>query len=326
MQRRHLIKMAMTVAGSMALPASGWAAPPDPIPGGTLRIIVPLAAGGAGDTLSRYVAERMGKNLGRPIIVENRPGGDQVLAVQSLLNAPPDGSSLLMLSSSSLVINPLITKKPPYDPTAIRPLVNAVQTPALWVVPAGSPYRTFRDLMGAARSKPGHLSMATYTLGHEVGGALLEDMAKVEFTHVPYKSKSQMIADIVGGTTFDVGLTDVSAAAQLIRTGKARALAISDKVRSAELPEVPTVRESGVPGYEHATWVGFGVSARTPEATARALEAVLLKTIATPAFREFAISNGFDPLAESGAEISARVAQDTARYRKLIQDGRLARQ
>ncbi len=291
----------------------------DNYPSRPLRFIVPLTQGSGSDTVTRFVAERVGIALGQPAIVENRPGADTVIAIQSLLNAPADGYSVLMISPSAMVINPLVHDSLPYEPKRdIRPLAAAIRATSVLVTGPASPYRTFAELLAAAKRKPRSVSLANYSYHYRLGALQMQQMSGVEFNHIPYKGASQVQTDVMGGAV-DAALLDLGGALPLIRAGKLRALAVTSKARHAELPNVPTIAESGVPGYELTVWIGFGVSSKTPEAVAAKLEAALLQAIRSPGFKTFANTTAYaEVLGLPGRQMSQMIDAERTRYGALV--------
>ncbi|SCU96038.1 Extra-cytoplasmic solute receptor family protein 129 [Cupriavidus necator] len=312
--RRRLLGFAMAallpgMAGMQTLHAETFPSRP-------LRFIVPLGPGSGSDTITRLVARLAAPQLGQPVYVENKPGADSLLAVQALLSAPADGYSVMMLSPSSLVINPLIADGLPYDPVRdLRPVAGMIRVVAVLVTGSGSRLHSVADMIAAARQAPGSVSMASYSAHYRLGALQMQQQAKVAFNHVPYKSAAPVQTDLAGGTV-DVALMDIGGALPLIASGKLRALAVTGKARHAQLPAVPTVSESGLPDYELYGWISLGVAARTPEPVVQALEAAMLKVMKQPEFSNYVTQNaGAEVFAVPGRDISALVAAETERYR-----------
>ncbi|AEI76847.1 extra-cytoplasmic solute receptor family protein 129 [Cupriavidus necator N-1] len=320
MKRSTLSRLlGLGLACAMLLPALPASAA-DNFPSRPLRFIVPLTQGSGSDTVTRFVAELVGKDLGQPAVVENRPGADTIIAVQSLLNAPADGYSILMISPSAMVINPLVNDKLPYDPRDIRPLAAAIRASAVLVTGANSPYKSVADVLATARRKPHTVSLANYSYHYRLGGLQLQQMAGIDLNHIPYKGAAQVQTDLMGGAV-DLALLDVGGALPLLRAGKLRPLAVTTRARHPELPDVPTVRESGVANYELSVWIGFGVSSKTPEPIAQKLEASLLKALGTPEFRNFAARTAYaEVLAEPGKQMRAMIASERVRYGELVKN------
>ncbi|MDE2453227.1 MAG: tripartite tricarboxylate transporter substrate binding protein, partial [Burkholderiales bacterium] len=279
-----------------------------PFPSRAIRFIVPIGAGSGSDTITRLAAKLVAAQLGQPAFVENRPGGDTIIAVQTLLNSPADGYSILMISPSSVVINPVVTEKLPYDAQRdIRPLTGALRSAAVLVTGSGSAFKNFGDVIAAARKSPKSVSMASYGQHYRLGGLMMQQMAGVEFNAVTYKSPAQVQTDLIGGTV-DLALLDIGGALPLITAGKLRALAVTGRDRHPQLAAVPTVRESGLPNYDLYVWIGFGINAKTPEPVAQKLEAALLEAMNQPEFRTYVTQTaGADLFTVSGKDLTALI-------------------
>ncbi len=314
--RRRLA--AATLATPLWLPAMARAQA-DTYPNKPLRFIVPLGPGSGADTATRFLAERTSTILGQPAITENRPGADMLIAVQSLLSAPPDGHSILMLSPSSVVINPVVQKDLPYDAQKdIRPLATITRSFAVYVTRADGPLTSMKDAVDAARARPGGVSMSNYGHHYRLGAISLERPLNVKFNHVAYKGAAQAINDVVGGT-IDVALTDLTGALPLIDSGKIRALAVTGRARHPRLPNVPTVAETVLPGYDLYVWIGFGVHGKTPEPIARKLEAALVQAIKSPEYAKYNAEQGASEIVGTGGDqLAALIASETERYRTLV--------
>jgi tripartite-type tricarboxylate transporter receptor subunit TctC len=311
--RKLLTAVAIPAVLACALPAHA-----ETFPSRSVRIVLPIGPGSSGDTVARYVAERLGNALGQSVVVENRPGADALVAVQSVLNAPADGYSVLLLTPS-MVAGPLMNKAAKYDAQHdLRPLTMIYRASAVLVTAANSKYASLADILAAARAAPGSVSMANYGNTYRVGGILLGQQANLMFNHVSYKGFSQASADVIGGAV-DSALVDGSAALPLVQAGKLRALASTARERLADLPSVPTLRESGLADYELYVWVGLAVRSQTPDAISQRLERELIKIMATPDFRAFVARLGSaEVLGFTGSQAAKELARETERYRKAI--------
>jgi tripartite-type tricarboxylate transporter receptor subunit TctC len=268
----------------------------------------------------RLVAKLASAELHQPTFVENKPGGDTVIGVQALLNAPADGYDVLMLSPSSVVINPVINPALTYNPRDVRPVAGMLRSASLLVTGAGSPYKSFADVVSAARAKPRTVSIANYGHHYRFGALRIQKELGIEFNHVTYKSASQLQTDVIGGSV-DLALADIGGVMPLIQAGKLRPLAITSRERLAQLPNVPTLRESGLPDYELYVWIGLGIHAKTPDAVARTLEAALLRAVEQPEFRTYVTQNAMAEVYPiPGKELSAVIAAETERYRQLVKE------
>lgn len=287
-------------------------------PSRAVRIIAPLGPG-TSDNIIRLVAKLAAVELGQPTFVENKPGGDTLIAVQTLLGSPADGYTVLYVSPGSMVINPLIMDNLPYNAQRdIRPLAGAMRSYSVLVTGAGSRFKSFADVITAARKDPDSVSMASYSAHYRLGALAMQQAAGVKFNHVPYKSAGQVQTDLMGGN-IDIALIDVSGALPFVSSGKLRALAVAAKERQSRFPDVPTLRESGLPNYDHYVWTGFGVSAKIPEPVVRVLEAALLKAMRQPEYVEFITKTvAAEVFAILGQEFNALIANETSRYEQIV--------
>lgn len=310
--------LAMLVASLMTMPAV--MAQSTPGGGKPVVFVVPLGPGSGADTITRFIAERYTAISGQPTITENRPGGDMVIAVQSLLGAPADGRTILMLTPSSVVINPVLRNDLPYDAQRdIRPVAWAGRGFAVMVTGPDSPFHTLDDVLAAARKEPGSISMANYGHHYRLGAVSLEKFAGVTFNHINYKGAAQANNDVIGGV-IDVHITDIGGAMPLIESGKLRALAVTGKERHPYLPETPTIAESGFPDYDLYVWTGYGVRGDTSDEIAKAIEENLIKVMRTPEFEAFnAQLAGAENVAGTGQSLADHIAAETTRYRALVQ-------
>jgi tripartite-type tricarboxylate transporter receptor subunit TctC len=286
-------------------------------PSSTVRFVVPIGPGSSGDALTRALAERFRVLSGQPAIVENRPGGDLVVATQNVLASPADGHSVLMVTTSVMILNPMYIKDLSYKARDLRPVMQLTRHMAALVTSADSRYKTLADVVAAAREKPGAVGVATYGNYYRLGAMTLAGRAGATFNYVPYKGASQVLPDVVNGVV-DTALVDPGAATSLIKAGKLRALAVTGTGRYATLPDVPTVAESGYPGYELYTFLGYAVHAQTPEPVVRRLEELLTQAAAQPDFRDFvARQGGAEFVGSNSRQFSEAIEREAARYREL---------
>lgn len=286
---------------------------------GTIRLIVPLGPGSGSDNVTRFFAPRLSTLLGQTVVVENRPGADMLLAVQALLSAPPDGNTILLISPSAVVINPVVMKDLPYDSQRdIRPVIALTRGESLLITAAGSRFKTLADALEAARAKPGAISVANYGHYYRLGAVQLQQKAGAEFNHITYKGYAQSSTDLIGGVV-DLALTDLGGSLPLLRSGKVRALASTGVARHRDLPDVPTIAESGFPGYAQYVWIGFAVHSKTPDAIAQRLETAMQAVIATPEYKAFNATVGNpEIIGLDGKATTALIASEIARYRTLV--------
>lgn len=316
MTRRDFLTATAAGAGTLLAARSGLAQAPA-FPSKTVRFIVALGPGSGADTGTRFIAERFGKITGQPTVVENRPGGDGVIAVQSLLGAPADGHTLMYLTPSPMVLTPLLNPSTPYDPLRdVRPIAYGGRSQAVMVTGANSRFGSFAEVIAEAKAKPGAVRMSNYGHHYRIGALQLQQLTGAQFTHVPYKGAAQANNDVIAGD-IDVAITDTGGAMPLIEAGRLRPLAQTGPARHTFLPRVPTIQELGVP-YELIVWTGFGVSARTPEPLAQKLEELLIDILKSPEYKAYnEKQGGGDVIAGSGAQLKALIAAETRRYREL---------
>jgi len=311
-----LLSLLVSAFGATAEPALAQ----DRFPNRALTFIVPLTPGSGADTTTRLVAEEVGKALNVPVVVENKPGADTLIAVQSMLKAPADGHTVLLITPSSVTLGPALNPKLPYDATRdLRPLTASSRGQATFVTAAGSRFGSLQALLDAARSQPGTVSMATYG-GHyyRLATELLAHQADVKFNLIPYNSPTQALSDVVGGTV-DAMIIDTGAVLPMIDSGKLRPLAVSGVERHAKLPGVPTVRESGLPDYSSYIWIGFAVHGNTPDSEAKVLEAALRQAVHSEAHLAQIRTNGAEVVGNDSAELRQLIATDVQRYTALLE-------
>lgn len=309
--------VALALGFSMA--GSSQAAPADDTyPSRPVRFIVPIGPGSSGDTLTRSLADKFKNITGQTTIVENRPGADTVLGTQNLVTSAADGYSILLVSASSTVINPLFMKDLPYKVDDLMPVLGLTRHVAVLVTSPTSRFKSLADVIDAARKAPGSVSVGLYGNTYRLGVVDLARRAGVQFNQVPYKGASQVLTDVVGGVA-DVGVLDIGGANSLVASGKLRALAVAGDKRHASMPTVPTVQESGYPGYTLQAFVGYAIHARTPAPIASRIEALMQQIVADPALREQVVQQSGGEIMGTGREqFAAMIAAETDRVRELM--------
>ncbi len=291
----------------------------DPYPTRPIRLISPFAPGGGNDIISRSLGAAISKGLGQSIVVDNRPGANTIVAMEILARATPDGYTLLTTSSSQAT-NATLYAKLPYDSikdfapvslVGVSPLVVAVN-PAL-------PVKTVGDLIAAARAKPGSIMYPSAGTGNSthLGGALFAAMADVQLTHVPYKGLGPGLLDLMAGR-LQVVFSTAPSAIPHIKTGRLRGLAVTTAARSGLVPQLPTVAEAGIPGYEAGSWYGVIAPAGTPRAVVARLNQEITAVLATPDFREQLMAAGADPSPNTPEQFAAYLKSEIAKWAKVI--------
>lgn len=319
--RRRLLRLAGLTAAAASLPAFDalGALPDKPV-----RIIVPFAPGGGTDLIARVVADAMGSALGRNVIVENKPGAGTIIGTQYVAESTPDGSTLVMATFAHAV-NPSLHAKLPFDTDkAFTPVSLVGTSPNALVVRPDRPWRTVQEVIDAARAEPGKLTYGSFGNGTSahLAGALFANLAKVDILHVPYKGSAPALTDLLGGQ-IDLMFTTIASVAQHLGSGKLRAIAVTSSQRSPAWPDLPTIAESGVPGYMAESWYGLFAPAGTPADTVAQLNAALAKAVRTEQFRSKVEGEGLVPAAGDPAQLGDYVRREQARWRKVIQDTKI---
>ena len=268
--------LAAAAAALLALPAAA-----QDYPGKPITLVVPFGPGSGTDQMARLYAKALGDELKVPIVVDNKGGASGFIAAQLVAKAAPDGYTLLMTTNTTHAANEHLFKKLPYDPVKdFAPIGLLATGQMLLLVPPGSPYKSVADLLAAARKQPGKLDFGSGSSSSQVAGYALEQMAHVDMVNVPYKSNPQAITDLIG-ERFSFMFADTSTALPQVRGGKLRALATSGAKRVAALPDVPTVAEAGVKGYDVSYWFAAYAPAGTPPAIVSKLNQVFANASGT---------------------------------------------
>ena len=304
------LTLTAAAAACLAFAPPSWADAP-------LRIVVPLGPGSGADVMARWLARRYEQVSGKPAIVENKPGANLAIGTMAVINAPADGLSLLYITPSSMVINPIIEKDLPYNPQRdLTPIVQLSEGPSVLVVRPDSPYKSFADLTGAAKAKPGTVSYANYGHYYRFAALDIERMTGAKFNHVNYKGGGQANTDVIGGQV-DVHGTDIAGVQPLLQGGKLRPIVQTGLKRHPFLPDVPTVAEQGHPGWESVVWTGFAVSSKTPPDVLKAVSKTWVDIANSPEFAEFARGMGVTVTPRSGKDFVDYLAKNTGKYKEL---------
>jgi tripartite-type tricarboxylate transporter receptor subunit TctC len=315
-RRRH-VAAALCVLAAAAAPAS-FAQQDFPSRG--LRIIVPFTAGGSSDVQARMLAERLGRLYKQTVVVDNRPGAGGHIGGKFVVDAPADGYTL-MLGSIGLHATFAVYKKLPYNPTTdLKVLTVLAEMPHVIVANPAVPASNVKELVALARKQPAALNFGSAGIGSSVHmiGELFKASAEAPMTHVPYKGSSAAINDLLGGQ-IQLMFENPPTTLAHVRGGKLKAIAVTGKVRSPALPEVPTVAESGLPGFEATSWTTIAVSAKVPDAIADRLSADIRKIIHSPEFVQALAAQGMSPVASSREEAAKFIAAEKQRWDRVIQ-------
>ena len=298
-------------------------------PSKPVRIVVPYSAGGNADILGRTLAQKLGDALKQPFVVENRAGANGGIGTEFVAKSAPDGYTLLVTASGPITVNPTLYAKVPYDPIKdFAPISQCAVYQYVLVTLAGSRYKTIADIVAAARAKPGTVSYGSTGVGggNHLAGELFALATETQLTHVPYKGSAPALADLLGGQLtfmFDTVITSVPQ----IRAGKLRAFAVSSGKRASSLPEVPTLQEAGIKGFDISQWQGFLAPAGTPKAIVDLLNVETVRVMRAPDVHErIAVQGGNEIVTGTPEDFAALIKSDLQMYAKLIRDARIPAQ
>jgi tripartite-type tricarboxylate transporter receptor subunit TctC len=288
-------------------------------PNRTIRIIVPFTPGGSNDVVAREVATGLQARLGQTTIVENKPGGGGNVAYSFVAKSPPDGH-VLLIAPASFTIGPNLARNPVYNPvTDFAPINLVADVPFAMVVPSSLPVRTVKDFIELARSSPNKLSFGSVGVGtpQHLGGELFKLHAGIDLIHVPFRGATAVLPDLVAGR-IDMFIGAINSLMPLIQEGKLRALAATSLKRIASMPDIPTMSESGFPGFEVGSGVGLVTTAGTPPDIIATLNREIAATIADPGFHERMAAIGVDVVGSTPAEFAKVISDDYAKWGKVI--------
>src|SRR6266513_257853 len=319
----------LVIAMGALAPLSHAARAQEAYPAKPVRMIVPYAAGGNADIFGRTVAQKLGEALKQPFVVENRAGANGGIGADFVAKSPPDGYTLLVTANGPIVVNPVLYAKVPYDPVRdFAPVAQCTVYQYVLVMLAGSPIKSIAELVEAARARPGAVSYGSTGIGggNHLAGELFALATGAQLTHVPYKGSAPALADLLGGLLtfmFDTVITSVPQ----IRAGKLHAFAVSSGKRASSLPEVPTLQESGIKGFDISQWQGFLAPAGTPKAIVDLLNVETVRAMRAPDVHErIAVQGGNDIVTGTPEDFAALIKSDLQMYAKLIRDARIPAQ
>ena len=287
-----------------------------------IRIVVPYPPGGTTDILAREIGQKLGESLKQSVVVDNRPGANGNIGAQAVATAAPDGYTLLMSPAGTLTSNPHLYATMPFDTfKSFAPITIVAETPHFVVVNPAVPANSIPELIALAKARPGTLTFASPGTGSSphLSGELFKTMAGVNLQHVPYKGAAPAINDLLGGVV-TMSFDTVPSSTPHVKAGKLRALAVTSAKRLPNFPEVPTVAESGVPGYESTTWFGLLAPAGTPKDIVDKLHAEVIKAMQTPDIKERFARQGADPVGNTPEQFTGVLQSETAKWGKVIKD------
>lgn len=327
-RRRALLgASALLAVAALPGPMAGGALAQPAYPAKPVRVVVPFGAGGIADTSLRIVAEKLGEALGQQVVVENQPGAGGITAATNVLKAPADGHTLALLTNGTAISVPLF-KRLPFDPLAdFEPVSSVAFFDFVLVTGAQSPLRSVADVIAAAREKPGGLNVGTINVGssQNLSAELLKSTAGVDFTIVPYRQTPDLLVGALRGDV-DLMIDNYAAVKAAIDDGRAMAVATTGANRSPALPDIPTVQEAGLVGYEVTSWNGVFAPKGTPAAVVGTMNAALRKVLAMPEVKQRMRDLGVEARAGAPEELTARLRADIAKWGEVIERAGIERQ
>jgi len=285
-----------------------------------VRIIVPAAPGGGADIIARLIGQQLGKSLGQTFLVDNRPGAANIVGTEIVAKAQPDGYTLIVNTAGPMSINPLLYAKLPYDAMKdFAPITNVADTAFVLVVNPAVAAKSVAELIALAKAKPGQLAYASWGRGsaNHLGTELFMMVTQVKLLHVPYKGSGAAMPDVIAGNV-PIFFDTIASAVPQIRAGRLRPLGVSSLKRSPAIPEVPTIAESGLDGFEAGSWFGFFAPAKTPREIVTKLHGEIVKAMKPPEVQERLATLGLDPVGNTPAQFSEQIRRDLAKWSKVV--------
>jgi tripartite-type tricarboxylate transporter receptor subunit TctC len=288
-----------------------------------VHVVVPYPAGGAVDAFARVLSQKLSEVWGQQVIVDNRPGASTMIGADQVAKSPPDGYTLLLTAELTLVTVPYLHEKIPYDPLKdFAPVTALVSATQALVVNPSLPVNTVKDLLALAKAKPGELSYGSFGIGStgHLNMEVLQAMTGVRFNHIPYNGAGPAMNDVIGG---HIGFmfAALSIVKGNVKAGKLRMIGVGSDHRSKEFPDVPTISESGVPGFEAKSWFGLVAPAGTPPAIIKKLNQDVTKVISDPVFaREFLAAQGLEPILGTPEQFAAFIRAESVKLGKVVKD------
>ena len=308
-----MLRLLLAVFLACALPVQAQ------YPNKPIRAVVAFGTGGATDVIARIIAASMSQSLGQPIVIENKPGADGIVAGDYVTKAAPDGYTIFFTSIGHAV-NPSLYKDAKYDPVKdFTPIGQVLSAPNILVVPGNSPFNTVKDLIAYAKANPGKLNFASSGSGASLhlSAELFMQMVGVEMVHIPYKGTGSLMPDLLSSVVA-LSFPNFPSALPFVRSGKLKALGVTTAKRSAAAPQIPTLAEAGVPGYDMSTWYGLVGPANMPAEVVAKLNLELRNVLQDPQVREKLVAQGVDPVTGSPQEFGLFIQEETKKWALLL--------
>lgn len=320
-----LLKIATATLLGLTVSASALAQTADNYPNRSITMVVAFPAAGTTDILARLIGQKLTEKFKQTVVVENRPGAAGNIGTAYVAKAPPDGYTIVMGTIGTQSINPSLYKKMPYDAAKdFVPLTRAAMVPNLLVVNKDAPFNTLPEMLAYEKANPGKLTYGSSGNGTtlHLSGELFNLMAGTKITHIPYKGSTPAVADLMGGQISMI-FDNMPSAIQQVKGGRLKALAVTSAQRNPQLPEIPTIQEIGVAGYEVWSWFGLLAPAATPKPIVDKLNASIVEIIKQPDVQAKIIELGAVPVPETSAEFGAFIAAETLKWAKVIKEANI---
>lgn len=316
--RRQALGVLGALTTSAAAPAWSQSGQSEAYPNKPIRMLLPFPPGSGTDNSARIIGQQLTAQTGQPIVMDNRPGGNGFIAATAAAAAPPDGHTLFITTNTTHAANASLFRKLPYDPIKdFAPVSLIAKSGLVLVVPAGSPIRSVADLTALAKDRQGKLSFASGSSSTRISSELYLMQSGAKAVHVPYKGVPAALTDLVGGQV-DFMISDIGPARALIRSGKLRAVAVTTAARHPQFAEVPTMAESGMPGYEMTAWVAAFLPAATPRPLVERMSVLIQKAVMSPGARESFEALGGEGVPSTPQELEAFVQSETLKWAKVV--------
>ncbi|MBI3068856.1 MAG: tripartite tricarboxylate transporter substrate binding protein [Betaproteobacteria bacterium] len=291
-------------------------------PSKTIRFVLPYPPGGGTDTIARPLAQRLTEALGQQVVVENRGGAGGAIGMEVVARTAPDGYTIVLAVTAQLAVNVSLYKRLPYDPVRdYAPITLLATGPYLLVVHPSLPVKSVKELIALARARPGDLTYASSGNGSggHLAAALMNSMAGIKMLHVPYKGGGPALVDVLAGQV-QILFATYAASRGHIQSGRVRALGVSTAKRPAALPDLPTIAESGLPGYDSGVWYGILAPAGTPREIVAKLNGEMIRALNHPEFRNLLVNGGIDPIGSTPEELGRYIKSEIAKWAKVVKD------
>jgi tripartite-type tricarboxylate transporter receptor subunit TctC len=319
----HVSRAVRCALASLALvPAVGMA---QGLPNKPIRVVVPNAAAGPNDLVGRVIAPKLSEATGQPVVVDNRPSANGVVGSEIVARAAPDGTTLAVGNSGTHAVNATLYKKPPYDPIRdFAPITEVIYAPLVLVANPSVNANNVKELIAEAKRNPGKLNIAVAGATGEIAGNLIKLQGKANMNNIPYKGGAPAITALLSNES-QLTLTLYSSLKGPIDAGKLKPLGVTSAKRDPALPNVPTVAEGGLPGYEVEFWVGYFAPAKTPSGTVHALNREIVRILNMPDVKDSLVKLGYQVVGSTPEQFAQRVKRDAEKYRRVILESKMTR-